>query len=39
MRRTSGDPDDVWRSLHASTALSRYVLVYADADQLIYREK
>ncbi len=39
MRRTPGDPDEVWRSLHASPELSGYVLVYADPDHLIYRER
>ncbi len=39
MRRTPGDPDDVWRSLHASPELSRYVLLYSDPDQLVYRER
>jgi Glycosyl transferase family 2/Dolichyl-phosphate-mannose-protein mannosyltransferase len=39
MRRTPGYPDDVWRSLHTSPELSRYVLVYAATDQLIYRER
>jgi hypothetical protein len=39
MRRNAGDPDDVWRSLQASSQLSRYALVYSDPDQLIYRER
>ncbi len=39
MRRTPGDPDDVWRLLHASPELSGYVLVFADPDHLMYRER
>jgi Glycosyl transferase family 2/Dolichyl-phosphate-mannose-protein mannosyltransferase len=39
MRRTAGDTDDVWNALHSRPELSRYTLVYRDADRLIYTER
>ncbi len=39
MRRTQGDPDQVWQQLHGRPALARYALVYSDPDHLIYTER
>ena len=36
MRRTPGDPDQVWRLLHGHPELAHYALVYSDPDRLIY---
>jgi hypothetical protein len=36
MRRTPGNEDAVWKSLHDSEQLSSYRLVYQDSDRLVY---
>jgi hypothetical protein len=36
MRRTPGNEDAVWKSLHDSDQLSSYRLVYQDSDRLVY---
>jgi len=38
MRRLRGGPDAVWLALHGGPWLTRYTVVYADADRVIYRE-
>lgn len=37
-RRLPGSPDVVWLALHARSGLTRYTVVYADPDRVIYRE-
>jgi hypothetical protein len=39
MRRTPGQPDQVWRQLHGRPELAHYTLVYSDPDHLIYIER
>jgi hypothetical protein len=38
MRRLPSGPDAVWLALHGRSRLTRYTVVYADPDRVIYRE-